>query len=124
MATDHNSGMALTPQWRHAAEPDGRGLAQSGHLRGCACCGGFGAGGVEPAAIERELLDWLAQRYRAQGRAALHDLVYRRIALREIADPGAFDAWLAALDTAPLAPEDRALLMADIGRALAPFACS
>lgn len=79
------------------------------HLAGCTCAGGFHVP-LDPAAVEEDLLDFLAYRYKGEGLAALSAYVAARAANRTTD----FGRWLIALDEAPLEPAERERLIADL----------
>lgn len=87
------------------------------HGAGCACAGHV-AIHLDPAAVEMDVLDYLADRYQAQGRRDLVELVADRRERRGVT----FASWLGGLDTAPLAAESRACLMADLAATILSLA--
>jgi hypothetical protein len=99
---------ALAALWEAAA-------AGTRHLPGCGCGAGFLARPPRPAELEEDLIEFLHDRYVADGRAPLVVLLAARMA-RTDAMP--FGAWLAALGGAALPQEDATQLSADLGRAL------
>ncbi|HEY8579827.1 MAG TPA: hypothetical protein VIL72_08085 [Beijerinckiaceae bacterium] len=93
-------------------------FAQAG---ACLCAGGVHAG-LEPKDVAQDVLFYLAEKYRAEGRATLLALV------RQV-DPADFETWLAALDDMGMTEQERATLIADLAptieslRAPAGFMC-
>jgi len=87
------------------------------HGSGCACAGHVGFH-LDPAAVEADVLDYLADRYAKLGRTALFDFIERRRQARGVA----FAAWLAGLDTAPLPADAAALLKSDLHATIASLA--
>lgn len=82
------------------------------HLAGCSCAGFHVP--LDPAAVEEDLVDFLAYRYKGEGRTSLADFVARRTKERS---PD-FGRWLEALDDAPIEGADRARLMDDLRNTL------
>lgn len=78
------------------------------HLAGCSCAGFYMP--LDPAAIEEDLADFLAYRYKSEGRILLAEFVTRRATGR----PLHFGQWLEGLDDAPLDAPDRERLIKDI----------
>lgn len=78
------------------------------HLAGCACAGFHVP--LDPAAVEEDLLDFLAYRYKSEGRLALASFVAARGAERR----SNFGTWLESLDSAALDKEDRDRLISDL----------
>lgn len=82
------------------------------HLAGCSCAGFHVP--LDPASVEEELVDFLAYRYKSEGRIELAGYV----AARASAGKGQFGRWLEGLDEAPLSGADRDRLMADLATTL------
>lgn len=76
------------------------------HSTGCGCGGGH-AVHIDPAMVESDILDYLADKY---GQGALADCLAARQDKRE----GAFAIWLAGLDESQLGPDDLAQLKHDL----------
>lgn len=103
------------------AKPDGLMLANlwagamtvSPHFAGCACSGGFCIP-FNPADLEQDLLVFLTEKYRQ----ANHKALLRYVQARANEQHSAFGAWLEAIDTSELNPEDRKRLIADLYQTL------
>ena len=104
------TGMALARLWSEAP-------ALMPHGAGCSCVGHV-ALHLDPAAVEADVLDHLAERYAAQGLHALVDVLSHRRASRGVT----FASWLMEIDTAPLETAVRMRLLADLGATLASLA--
>ena len=100
------SGSELARLWREAP-------AALAHASGCSCCGGAPVG-IDPAAVEADILDYLALKYRAAGVPALAAFV----AARQLQPAGAFGGWLARLDQAPLPASAIEVLQSDLAATL------
>ena len=72
---------------------------------------------IDPGAVALDLLIYLADKYASAGEARLAAFVAQ--AQERSRD---FGDWLAALDDAMLEPQERALLMQDLGVTLATMA--
>ena len=79
------------------------------HGAGCSCAGHV-ALSLDPAAVEADVLDYLAGRYDGLGERALVEFIAKRQAARGVT----FATWLGGLDAATLSPAERARLMADL----------
>ena len=79
------------------------------HLAGCMCAGGFHVP-LDAAAVEQDLIEYLAYRYKSEGLAALAAFTESRVQERK----SSFNIWLREIDEAALAKADRARLIADI----------
>ena len=95
------SGAALARKWAGAD-------LFSASLGGCMCAGGFHVP-IDPAAVAQDVLTYLEDKYRSSGKAPLAGF-----AKEAMAGASDFGDWLARLDDAPLAPQDRETLMADL----------
>jgi NAD kinase len=78
------------------------------HLAGCSCAGFYMP--LDPAAVEEDLADFLANRYEKEGRKQLAEFVSHRARNRT----GNFGQWLESLDDAYLDQVDRQRLMKDL----------
>lgn len=79
------------------------------HLAGCMCSGGFHIP-LDPRAVEEDLIDFLAHRYRTAG----HDALAAFVAARGKERVASFNVWLREIDAAQLAEADRTRLIGDI----------
>lgn len=110
MSQPHLSASELARLWSEAA-------VLGTHSAGCSCGGGFSVH-VDPAAVEADILEYLADKYQRAGLDALAGFVNAR-ANRPVP---AFAIWLDGLDAAALAPADLARLEADLGTTLGSMA--
>ncbi len=81
-------------------------------------CGGMAAPALEAADVEKDVLDFLIGKYRADA-SALVDFLRER---RDHRGPTRFEAWIGALEDAPLEPKFRARLEGDLRVFLESFA--
>jgi hypothetical protein len=95
------SGRKLAELWSGA-------MIFAPHLAGCSCAGFHVP--LDPAAVEEDLLDFLAYRYKGEGLSTLSNFVTARNAARS----SHFGAWLESLDSAPLENADRERLIGDL----------
>ena len=95
------SGRKLAELWSGA-------MIFAPHLAGCSCAGFHVP--LDPSAVEEDLLDFLAYRYKTEGRLTLCAFVAARSADRSTN----FGRWLEALDNADLEVADRERLIADL----------
>ena len=102
----HLSTSELARLWSEAA-------VLGTHSAGCSCGGGFSVH-VDPAMVEADILEYLADKYRGAGLTALAAFIRARSACPQ----PAFAIWLDGLDAAPLAPADLARLEADLATTL------
>ena len=100
------TGPRLADLWRGA-------MIFAPHFAGCTCAGGFHVP-LDPRALEEDLLDFLAYRYRGEGKTALADFVAARVSDRA----SDFGRWLETLDAASLGQDERKRLMGDISTTL------
>lgn len=100
------SGQTLAELWTGA-------MVFAPHLAGCTCAGGFHVP-LDPSAVEEDLLDFLAYRYKGEGLNTLSAFVSARSANRTTD----FGRWLAALDEAPLTSAERERLAGDLHNTL------
>ena len=107
-ASSAPSGLELARLWSEAP-------ALLPHGAGCACAGHV-AMHLDPAAVEADVLDYLAGKY--AGEAELLGAIASRRAARGIT----FASWLMGLDTAPLSDEARVRLLADLGATISSLA--
>jgi hypothetical protein len=84
------------------------------HSSSCGCGGAAHAVHIDAGRVAGDILDYLTAKYQAAGRSALVAFVKQR----EPGSAAAFERWLAALDAAPIADGDLALLKADLTTAL------
>jgi len=84
------------------------------HLAGCPCAGGFHVP-LDPAAVEEDLMDFLAFRYRTEGLDPLERLVAARARDRR----RTFRDWLLDLDTVEIAESERRRILEDLHTTLA-----
>lgn len=87
------------------------------HSAGCACAGHAGLH-LDPAAVEADMLDYLAAHYKAEGLGELS----RLIEARQGSQGKTFSTWLMGLDTEPLTAQARARLIRDLGTTLSSLA--
>ena len=106
------SGLELARLWSEAP-------AFLPHGAGCACVGHTGIH-LEPAAVEADVLDYLDQRYAADGERELAEFLTARRRSRGVT----FASWLIGLDTGPLSDAARARLLADLDTTISSFARS
>lgn len=102
MASERIDGRALSDLWTGA-------MVFAPHLAGCTCAGGFHVP-LDPRAVEEDLLDFLAYRYKSEKLDRLCDFVTKRIQNRETD----FGRWLENLDAAPLESADRDRIVNDL----------
>lgn len=102
MAADRIDGRMLSDLWTGA-------MVFAPHLAGCSCAGGFHVP-LDPRAVEEDLLDFLAYRYKGEKLARLSEFVTERARCRT----SDFNRWLEDLDTAPLSEAERARLVNDL----------
>jgi hypothetical protein len=107
LASAGPTGIDLAETWRNAA-------AFLPHMAGCACAGPHLT--LDRDSVEADLLAYLAELYRDAGRVSLARFVAAR---EDESQPrSSFAAWLASLDRAMLAGQDRECLVADLKTAL------
>ncbi len=78
------------------------------HMAGCSCAGFLVP--LDPVAVEEDLIDFLAYRYKSEGLQALAEFVTQRNSNRSVY----FGQWLETLDAAPLSGDNRNRLTADL----------
>ncbi len=82
------------------------------HMAGCSCAGFHVP--LDASAVEEDLIDFLAYRYKGEGLAALAEYVSSRATAKSMQ----FSDWLEQLDRAPVSEADRDRLMNDLSNTL------
>ena len=106
MADTARSGFDLARLWAGAP-------AFMQHGAGCSCAGHV-AMHLDPAAVEADVLDYLAGRYADVGERELAAFIAKRQTARGIT----FASWLIAIDSAVLSASSRSRLLADLDATL------
>ena len=89
------------------------------HGAGCSCAGHV-AMHLDPRAVEADVLDYLAERYKASRQSELAGFVADRNAARGVT----FASWLIGIDSAALTVSARTRLLADLGATISSLANS